>query len=874
MSEVRVAAKSSPSPTTSQTRVRVAVAVFLGFFLGRIYSDVRLDVFIVQTESSDSSTSSIASSLHDGDTPCDSSGLSPIPSLLDKRSWIYDELSPAETRVAAIFAMQRLKIKSSMAGQASTGNSLSGTESVVLIPPNKKMARSYVAGDRDLPPPRFAKVAVVRGLVSPPDVMLYRIGPITGTPSEPHIDEAKGEVTPLTAPGDIPYAKRPYDVNDDTSIKIAIPELQKLKPFLVEFLGPIWDWLPNCPAGSECWDPAAGRSIVVPYNDITSSAISRISRFSINWYKTGENVQAQWLHELPLAFRTNQTGSNPSNWFVYDIMYCGHLQTFASASQLLRAWEGKTLKDCPFDKSSIDPKTNGARGNWDIPGLAPGANARPGSTLAPPKQTCSRRRFKLGADRGGNNGRLVSWLGWTFFATVRPATGLAVMDVRFKGKRIAHEIALSEAVAYYSGSGKDQVMYLDSAWSMTQLSAKLIPGVDCPADAAYINGTQMTFLESPSDGTGTTQVSRKATSAAAEDDSGEEDDIPVLDSSSEKGEMKARFRGRDITGVSAPGQIIRSDPTKAVPFKAACVFERDDVAALWRHTQVQAPGKARAGIRATTLVVRMVSTVDNYDYLTEFEFVPDGSIRIDLVFAGYCEVRWFNKDINPWERDLGEVAHAPGVAAPLHSHFGAFKIDLDVVNEKNSLEATRFKVGKPKGVPGLATYGTKFVTRSIVPREGIEASTANANTTTMWRIVNTDKSLRPPSGDAVDRIPGYAIAFTGTTARQTLPANHPMVRSTTFSKYNLAVTQRHESEQRVTSVYDLFGQMSPPIVSLDKYLEDKESIDEEDIVAWVTIAKEHLPRTEDVPVVTDFGVGFHLIPWNLLPVNGATQDMP
>ena len=86
MSEVRVAAKSSPSPTTSQTRVRVAVAVFLGFFLGRIYSDVRLDVFIVQTESSDSSTSSIASSLHDGDTPCDSSGLSPIPSLLDKRS--------------------------------------------------------------------------------------------------------------------------------------------------------------------------------------------------------------------------------------------------------------------------------------------------------------------------------------------------------------------------------------------------------------------------------------------------------------------------------------------------------------------------------------------------------------------------------------------------------------------------------------------------------------------------------------------------------------------------------------------------------------------------------------------------------------------
>jgi hypothetical protein len=48
------------------------------------------------------------------------------------------------------------------------------------------------------------------------------------------------------------------------------------------------------------------------------------------------------------------------------------------------------------------------------------------------------------------------------------------MDVRFKGNRIAHELALSEAVAYYSGSGGDQVMYLDSAYSMTQLG-KLPP---------------------------------------------------------------------------------------------------------------------------------------------------------------------------------------------------------------------------------------------------------------------------------------------------------------------------------------------------------------------------------------------------------------
>eukprot|EP00946_MAST-07B_sp_MAST-7B-sp1_P005058 g5058.t1 len=791
-------AQPEKAVTSSYSWVRVAVALVLGFCFGRVYTQC-LDVFILAEQNllsyavPDMSTSDAPSS-----PSCDASGLPPIPALLDERSWIYDELSPVETRTVAEYAMRELDIKSSMAGQASTGNTLSGTESVVLIPPNKAAAQAYVLGETDVAPPRYAKVAVVRGLVVPPDVMLYRIGPLAGTPTDPYIvkDNKDPSIVPLTKPGEIPYAKRPYDVNDDTSIKLSIPELTKLKPFLVEFLGPIWDWLPGCSAGSDCWDPEAGRSIIVPYNDITSSSTSRISRWSLNWYKTGSNVQAQWLHELPLSFRTNQTGSNPEDWFVYDFMYCGSLQTFDRAADLLKAWQDKALKPCPFNSSSLDPQQNGGPGDWDIPGLAPNGKPRSGSTLPPPRQTCSRRRFQLGSDRGGNNGRLVSWLGWTFFATVRPATGLAVMDVRFKGQRIAHEIALSEAVAYYSGSGRDQVMYLDSAWSMTQLSAPLIPGT------------------------------------------------------------------------------IRSDPTKAVPFKAACVFERDDTSALWRHTQVQAPGKARSGIRSTTLVVRMVSTVDNYDYLTEMEFVPDGSIRVDLVFAGYCEVRWFNRGVNAWERDLGEVVHAPGVAAPLHSHFGAFKLDLDVLGTENSLEATRFHVGKPRGIPGLETYDTKYVSRSFVTREGIGVSTANANTTTMWRIVNTDKSHRPSSGDAMDRIPGYAIAFTGTTARQMLPADHPMVQSTTFSKYNLAVTKRHESEQRVTSVYDLFGQMSPPIVSMDRYLEDKEDIEGEDLVAWVTIAKEHLPRTEDVPLVTDFGVGFQIQPWNVLALNGASEDMP
>ena len=66
--------------------------------------------------------------------------------------------------------------------------------------------------------------------------------------------------------------------------------------------------------------------------------------------------------------------------------------------------------------------------------------------------------------------------------------------------------------------------------------------------------------------------------------------------------------------------------------------------------------------------------------------------------------------------------------------------------------------------------------------------------------------------------------------------------------------------------------MSPPVLYFDSYLKNEENIEKQDIVAWVTIGKEHLPRTEDMPLVTNFGVGFSLLPWNVFAVNGASQE--
>ena len=100
-----------------------------------------------------------------------------------------------------------------------------------------------------------------------------------------------------------------------------------------------------------------------------------------------------------------------------------------------------------------------------------------------------------------------------------------------------------------------------------------------------------------------------------------------------------------------------------------------------------------------------------------------------------------------------------------------------------------------------------------------------------------------------------------------LPDDHPFVLASAFSKYALAVTRRKEAEERPTSVYDLFAPAEPH-TSIDTFL-DGESLAQHDLVAWVTVGKEHLPRTEDLPLISNFGTYFDLVPQNMHRVNAA-----
>ncbi|KAG0488726.1 hypothetical protein HPP92_007333 [Vanilla planifolia] len=120
--------------------------------------------------------------------------------------------------------------------------------------------------------------------------------------------------------------------------------------------------------------------------------------------------------------------------------------------------------------------------------------------------------------------------------------------------------------------------------------------------------------------------------------------------------------------------------------KVFCVFERYAGDPSWRHTEDLLPGKTFTESREeVSLVVRMVSTLGNYDYMIDWEFKTSGTIKISAGLTGMLALRatdlTHTDQINSDEH--GELL-APNTIAVYHDHFIAFHLDLDVAGSANS----------------------------------------------------------------------------------------------------------------------------------------------------------------------------------------------
>ncbi|XP_014391358.1 PREDICTED: amiloride-sensitive amine oxidase [copper-containing] [Myotis brandtii] len=103
-------------------------------------------------------------------------------------------------------------------------------------------------------------------------------------------------------------------------------------------------------------------------------------------------------------------------------------------------------------------------------------------------------------------------------------------------------------------------------------------------------------------------------------------------------------------------------------------------------------------------------------------------------------------------------------------------------------------------------------------------------------------------------------------AEQVMPPGWQEERAVTWARYPLAVTKYRESELCSSSIYNQNDPWDPPVV-FEEFLRNNENIEEEDLVAWVTVGFLHIPHSEDIPNMATPGnsVGFLLRPFNFFP---------
>lgn len=304
-----------------------------------------------------------------------------------------------------------------------------------------------------------------------------------------------------------------------------------------------------------------------------------------------------------------------------------------------------------------------------------------------------------------------------------------------------------------------------------------------------------------------------------------------------------------VPGIDCPAQSAFFDEVLAAPTgqpetlkRRVCVFERSTGEPLWRHYEELT--HAYAGRPGRELVVRMIPSVANYDYVIDWVLRPDGEIRLTIGATGIDAVKAVDDRANAAN---GAVV-APGLAAVYHDHFFAVRLDLDIDGEINRFVRQRIVTEElPAGNPRRSLWRLR---PTPLPTEGALVAQPSRE---LWIVENPTLAGHP----------GYQIEAPGPVSLLDAP-DWPSRRAG-FAAANLWVTRYRPGERQAAGP---FPNQSAGKDGLPAYA-NREPIDPADLVLWATLGFRHVTRPEDWPVLGLQKQMIRLIPYGFFIGNPA-----
>jgi primary-amine oxidase len=403
------------------------------------------------------------------------------------------------------------------------------------------------------------------------------------------------------------------------------------------------------------------------------------------------------------------------------------------------------------------------------------------------------------------DGQQVTWQNWKFHFRIDPRRGIVLSMVRYadgdRERMVMYQGSLSELVVPYMDPKEPWVAqaFFDLGTYPSLfggVASTLEPGLDCPANAVYVNSMVM----------------------------------------KDKGGTVERAR-------------------------AACLFERLSGDPAWRHSRER--GSVIESRARRDLVLRMILTAGNYDYLFDWVLRQDASIGINVGATGVDQVKGaMGKDATAGLDDMAYGRFiAPFLIGINHSHHFSFRLDLDVDGQANSVVVD--KLVTDRLAPGAGRKSIWKVESSTARTEADGKRHTTMTAPELWRVVNP--AVKGAYGDPV----GYEIGGGHGAMTLMLPDDYLQQRAA-FTNHTLWVTPHAAAELYAAGDYPTGGVAGD---GLAKWTAANRPVADTDVVVWYSMGFHHVPRPEDWPVMPVAWHGFEIRPVGFFARNPAI-DLP
>ncbi|KAG8219327.1 copper amine oxidase [Butyriboletus roseoflavus] len=317
-----------------------------------------------------------------------------------------------------------------------------------------------------------------------------------------------------------------------------------------------------------------------------------------------------------------------------------------------------------------------------------------------------------------------------------------------------------------------------------------------------------------------------------------------------------------------PGSYVTHSGTPFTIKNAICIHE-EDAGVLWKHTDYRPGGRSHT-IRSRRLVVSMACTLANYEYIWNYYFYQDGNIELEIRLSGVLQVYVAGAD----EPNPHGTVVAPGVNAHIHQHIFSVRVDPMLDGIRNSVIESDIvshdaPTGSKENFAGNAFYVKERVLTDQV-KDGARDFDWAADR--RWKIANPNKTHY-----ASGKPSSYQIMMKGGLLPLLAKSDSWIARRASYAHKPLWVVKDVEGPKG--------GRMWPsgkyvpqtreePEDSVGRWVKEGQgSIDNEDIVLYLTVGTTHIPRPEDWPVMPVEHLSVLFKPTNFFSKN-PSMDVP